>query len=101
MTATLVFLQHVNLGLEFLVRMDSPWFSKNLSSLDFLLVDTTEKKSYVVSGLSFVEDLAEHLDTCNDSLLRLFTETNDFNLVTSVYNTCLDTSCSDSTTSGD
>jgi len=40
--------------------------SDNLTSLDLLLVDTAEEQTYVVSGLTLVEDLAEHLDTGND-----------------------------------
>ena len=101
MTTTLVFLQYVNLSLEFLVRMNCTRFSKYLSSLDLFLVDTTEKKTYVVTSLSFVKDLTEHLDTSNDCLLRLFTETYDFNLITCVDNSCLDTSCRYCTTSCD
>ncbi len=101
MTATLVFLKNVNLSYELLVRMNSTWLSKYLTSLDLLLVDTAEEETYVVTSLSLIEELAEHLDTCNDSLLRLFTETYDLNLITYVDDTGLDTSSCYSTTTCD
>ena len=40
--------------------------SDNLTSLDLLLVDTAEEQTYVVSSLTLVENLAEHLDTGNN-----------------------------------
>ena len=101
MTTTFIFLQNVNLSLEFLVRVNNAWFSKHLSSLDFLLVDTTEEETYVVTGFSLIEEFAEHLDTCYGSLLRLFTETYDLNLFTYVDYTSLDTACCYCTTASD
>ena len=65
-TATLVFLQHVDSGFEFLMRSDGTGMCDNLTSLDLFLVDTAEKQTYVVAGLTLIEDLAEHLDTGND-----------------------------------
>ena len=49
-TSTLFLLEDVDLSLEVLVRSDGAWLGDNLTSLDFLLVDTTEEKTYIVSG---------------------------------------------------
>ena len=100
-TTTFVFLQNVNLSCEVLVRMDSTRLCKHLTSLDLFLVDTTEKETYVVTSLTLIEEFAEHLDTGDDSLLRLFAKTNDFNFVTYVNNTCFDTTSCYSTTTCD
>ena len=82
MTTTLILLKYVDRSLELLVRLDHTYLCKNLSSLDLLLVDTAEEETYVVTSLTLIEELTEHLNTCYDSLLRLLTETYDLNLVT-------------------
>ena len=70
------------------------------TALNLLLVDTTEKQTYVVTSLTLIKELAEHLDTCNDRLLIL-AQTEQLNLITYVDNTSLDTTCSNSTTASD
>jgi hypothetical protein len=65
-TATFVFLQYVNLSLELFVRSDGVRVSDYLTTFNFLLVNATEEKTYVVTSFTCVKDLAEHLDTGND-----------------------------------
>ena len=100
-TSTLFFLEDVDLSLEVLVRSDRAWLGDNLTSLDFLLVDTTEEKTNVVSGLTLIEELAEHLDTCYNGASWSVTETYELNRVIDVDCTGLDTACNNGTTTGD
>ena len=100
-TSTLFLLEDVDLSLEVLVRSDGAWLGDNLTSLDFLLVDTTEEKTNVVSGLTLIEELAEHLDTGYYGASRSVTETYELNRVIDVDCTCLDTTCNNGTTTGD
>ena len=55
MTATLFLLQHIKLSLEVFVRSDGAGFCYDFTSLDVLLVDATEKKTYIVSCLTLVK----------------------------------------------
>ena len=100
-TTTLFFLQHIDLSEEVSVRSDRTRFSDNLTTSNILLVDTTEKKTYVITSLSLIKEFTEHLDTCYDCLLRLVAETNDFCRIVNVDSTCLNTSCNNSTTTSD
>ena len=100
-TSTLFLLEDVDLSLEVLVRSDRAWLGDNLASLYFLLVDTTEEKTYIVSGLTLIEELAEHLDTCYNSASWSVTETYEFNRIIDVDCTSLDTTCNNGTTTGD
>jgi hypothetical protein len=70
------------------------------TALDLVLVDTTEEQTYVVTGLTLVEDLAEHLDASNDRLL-VSTKTENLNLVAYLHAAGLDTTCGNSTTARD
>ena len=58
------------------------------------------KAADVVASLSFVEKLAEHLDTSANRLLG-FLDTNDFEFVVNVKNTTLNTASCYGTTTGD
>ena len=99
--AAFVLLQDVDLSLEHSVRSDGLGLGHDLTSLDFLLVDTTEEETYVVTSLTLVEELAEHLDTGDDSLTRLICETDELDRVADVDGTSLDTTGNDSTTTSD
>ena len=100
-TATFLFLEDVNLRLELCMRSDRTRFSNNLTSLDVLLVDTTEKKTNVVSSLTLIKKLTEHLDTSYSGSSRSVTETNELNRIIHVDSTSLDTAGNNSTTTGD
>ena len=99
--AAFVLLQDVDLSLEHSVRSDGLGLGHDLTSLDFLLVNTTEEETYVVTSLTLVEELAEHLDTGDDSLTRLICETNELDRIADVDGTSLDTTGNDSTTASD
>ena len=100
MTTTFFLLQDIYSSLELLVRLNLTWVAKYHTTLDFILIDTTEKQTYVITSLTFIEKLAEHFHTSYSRLL-IFTKTEQFNFVTYVDNTSFDTTSSNSTTTSD
>ena len=80
-TAAFLLGKNVNLAKELGVRLDGAGLCKNLTSLDLVLLDTTEQETYVIAGLSIVHELVEHLDTGYNGLLLLIGETYDLNNV--------------------
>ena len=100
-TATFLFLEDVNLGLELGMRSDALRFSNNLTTFHILLVNTTQEETYVVASFTLREKFAEHLNTGNDSVARLIAEANELDRVVDVDGTGLDTTGNDSTTASD
>jgi len=99
-TATLLFLEDVNLSLEVIVGSYRTGLAEYHTTLNLVLVNTTEEKTDIVACFTLIEELAEHLDTGNDSLFVL-TETEELNFVVNLYDTSLDTTGGNSTTTGD
>ena len=99
-TATLFLLQYVNLRAELGVRIDGAGFSKNLTSLDALSVDTTEKSADVVACESLVEELSEHFKT-GDGGLDGVMDTDDLNLILNLYATSFNSTGSNGAAAGD
>ncbi len=81
--------------------MDCAGLRKNLATLDVCSLDTTKKSTDVVACLSVVEELTEHFDTCNNSLLLLVGKTNDLNFVRHLELSTLNSTCSNCTTACD
>ncbi len=100
-TTTFFFLQNIDLSLEFGVRSDGLGFGNNLTTLHFLLVNTTEEKTYVIAGLTLREELAEHLNTGDHRSAGFVAEANEFHRVIDVDGTGFDTTGNDSTTASD
>ena len=100
-TAALLLLQDVDLGLELGVRSDRTRLGHNHTALNLLLVDTAEQQTYVVAGLALVEQLAEHLDTGAGRRQRLLLQTDDLDGIAHVDDTGFDTARYDGTAAGD
>ena len=66
---TFLFLEDIDLSLELGMRSDGTGLCNDLTTTNFLLVDTTEEETYVVTGLTLIEELAEHFDTGNGGVL--------------------------------
>ena len=96
-TTTFFFLQDINLSLEFRVGFYLSRVADYHTTFDFVLVDTTEQQTYVITSFTFVEDLTEHLNTGYNRFL-VGTQTQDLYLVAYFYTTGLDTTRSNSTT---
>ena len=101
MTATFILRKNVNLCCKLLVNLYRTRLADNLTSFDLVTVDTTKKKTNVITSLSLIKSLTEHLDTSYDGLLRLVLDTNDINIIIYMKNTTLYTACSYSTTASD
>ena len=71
----------------------------NHTSLDFALIDTTEKKTNIITSFTFVKNLTEHFNTGNNRFLIL-TKTKYLNFITNLNLSGFDTACSNSTTTG-
>jgi hypothetical protein len=99
MATTLLFREAVDLTTELGVRCDGARFCKNLSALDFFLVDTAKKGTDVVAGLAFIQQLVEHFDTGNDGLLGR-ADADDFNRIVHMDNATLDTAGYDGASAG-
>ena len=100
MTTTLFLLKYIDGSLELRVRSDGTRMGNDHTTLYFLLVDTAEEQTYIITSLSLIEDLTEHLDASYNGLLVL-TETKDLYFVTYLYGTSLNTTCCNSTTTCD
>ncbi len=70
------------------------------TTLDFLLVDTAEEETYVVTSFTLIEELTEHLDTGNGRL-EVCTEAHDLNFVAYLNHAGFDTTGGNGTTAGD
>ncbi len=66
MTTTLFLLQYIDRSLEVIVRSNSTWVYNNHTTLNLCLINTTEKQTYVITCLTFCENLTEHLNTSNN-----------------------------------
>ena len=100
-TATLFFLKYIDLSYELGVRSDGLRSGNNLTSLNFLLINTTEEKTYVITSLTLREEFTEHLNAGNYRGTRLIAETYELNGIVYVDGTSLDTTGNNGTTTGD
>ncbi len=70
------------------------------TTLDFVLINTTEEQTYVVTSFTCIQQLAEHFNTCDNRLL-IFAQAQDLYFVTNLNNTGFDTTSCYSTTTCD
>jgi len=101
MTAAFVLGQYVNLSGKLVMRSYRTRLRKYLTSLNAVLVNAAEKYTDVIARDSLIKSLAEHLKGCNDNLLDLVGDTNDFNFISRMKNTTLYTAGSNRTTACD
>ena len=76
-------------------------FCKNLTSFDLGSVDTTKQSTDVITSLCLIQHLTEHFDTGYNSLLCLFLDTNDLNILVQMQSTSFYSTCSNCTTACD
>ena len=100
MTAAFILGQNVNLAMELGMRMNAAGLGQNLSALNVRTGNTTKECTNVVAGLGIVEGLAEHFNTGADGLRLLVFQTNDFNFLTHLELSTLNTAGSNRTTAG-
>src|SRR5208337_2177909 len=90
--AAFFFGKYVRLGLELRVRGDGTRMGNHLAALDLLTLDAPEEKTNVVSRLSRIQYLAEHLHSGADRLARL-AYAYDLHLFAHLDTTALHTTC--------
>ncbi len=101
MTSTFIFGQNVYLSGKFVMAGYRTWFTQNLTSFDLVSLNTTKKRSDVVTSLSLVKQFTEHLNTCYNSLLGLFFDTNDLYFIRYMKSSTLYSTSSNCSTSCD
>ena len=69
MTSTFIFCQYVNLRCEFVMALYRAWLTQTLSSFDLCSLNTTKQSTDVITSLSVIKQLAEHLDTSYNMLV--------------------------------
>ena len=89
MTSTFIFGQNVYLSGKLLVAGNRAGFCKNLTTNDLSSLNTTKQSTDVITSLSLIQKLTEHLDTGYNGLLLVFLNTKDFNLIVQMQNTTL------------
>ena len=60
------------------MRVDRSRCSQNLSSFDFISLNTSQQCSDVISSFCFVQQLSEHFDSSYDYLSLFFSQSDDF-----------------------
>ena len=78
MTATFFFAQNVNLCFEFCMRCDGTGFSQNLTSFDFVSLNTTQQNTDVVTSFSLIQQFSEHFYASYNYFSDFVCQTNDF-----------------------
>ncbi len=73
MTTSLLFLQDIDLSLKFRMRLNLAWVTKYHTTLNLILVDTTEQKSNIITSLTFVQYLSEHFNARNHGFFTIST----------------------------
>ena len=76
-------------------------FNKTLTTLDLSSLNATKQSTDVITSLSLIKSLQEHLDTSYNCLTSLLVNTNDLNLIVQFQSTTLYTACSNCTTTCD
>src|SRR4051812_33964177 len=100
-TATLVLREDVDRTLEVGVRGDRAGLHDDLAALDVLALDAAQQQTDVVTGLTLVEQLAEHLDAGDGGLRRTLADTDDLDLLGDLDDATLDATGDDGATTGD
>jgi hypothetical protein len=91
---------NVERGLELLDTLDRVGNDEDLTPLDLLPLDTSKEGAHVVTGLSSLKLLVEHLDAGEDGL-HSGSLTDDLDLGTLGDGSSLDSSGDDGSSSGD
>src|SRR5690606_39377862 len=82
--------QDVDFAFELGVRLDGARLGQNLATLDVITLGAAQQHANVLTGTTFVEQLAEHLDTGAGELGGV-TDTDDLDFFMNANDSALDT----------
>src|SRR5690606_34133586 len=99
-TTAFVLAQHVHFSFEAGVRLDGARLGQNLTTLNVFTLGTTQQNTNVLTGTTFVEQLAEHLDTSTGGLGGI-ADTDDFHFFLDLDDATLNTTGHNGTATGD
>src|SRR3954451_9686626 len=99
--ATLVLAQDVDLGLEVGVRRRGAGLDDDHAALDVLALGATKQQTDVFTGLTLIEQLAEHLDAGDRGGLLLRADTDDVDGLVDLDDPALDAAGDDRAATGD
>ena len=99
MTAAFFLRQNVAFAGELRVRRNRTRSCQNLAAFYFFTFRTAQQYADVVAGFAFVQQFAEHFNTCTGRLLGRF-DAYDFDFVADMQNTALNTACYNRTAAG-
>src|SRR5680860_418334 len=88
MTTTLLLRQHIHLTRKIRVRRNRTRLTQHLTTLHILLINPTQQCTNVVTRLTLIQQLPEHLHTRTRRRLRL-TQPNNLNPVTRIHDPLL------------
>src|SRR3990167_3983256 len=92
--------QYVDFCLELGVRLDATRLGQNLTTLDVVTLGAAQQDTAVLASTTFVEQLAEHLDTSTDGLDGR-TQAHDLDFFLDLDDAALDTTSHNGTATGD
>src|SRR5690606_7698353 len=98
-TTAFILAQHVHFSFELGVRLDGARLGQNLTTLYVFTLGTAQQYTDVLTGTTFVQQLAEHLDTSTGGLDGVL-DTNDFHFFLDLDDTALNTTSHNSTATG-
>src|SRR5690554_2878223 len=98
-TTAFILAQHVHFSFELGVRLDGARLGQNLTALNVFTLGTAQQNTNVLTGTTFVEQLAEHLNTSTGGLDGIF-DTNNFHFFLDAHDATLNTTSHNSTATG-
>ena len=90
MTTTLILAQNVHLTLKLGVRRNTARLRQHLTTLNLFALGATQQYTHVVTGTTFIQQLAKHLDTGTRRRLRVL-DTHDLDLFANLDDAALNT----------
>ncbi len=100
MTSTFFFCQNVNRSFELRMRCACAWSSKNHSAFDIVFLKPRSRIPTFSPARASSKNFIEHFKTGRNGF-TCFAKTNELKLIVDLDNTALDTTCRNSTTTGD
>ena len=97
MTSPLLFCQNIYLSRKFSMWRNRTRLCQHLTALNFFTFCTTKQSTNIISSFTPIKEFTEHFNTSN-RCFRCWTQSNNFNFITNINTTKLNTPRDNSTT---